>query len=169
MARKKLKKPTRTPKPVKIPAIAPPADSPETDDKTGQNWRPPDWGYRYLAACLDWDLKATISARCEAAGISRQTFYQAQQDEQFVNWLNDRFNRTIQSEHREVRTALLKTCMRGDLAAIQLWHQLYGDFIPTERQILETGDLSTISDEKLADLARVLAESGSKGTGPKVY
>lgn len=152
-----MKKPQKAQKP-----------APPPDDKGEQKYQPPAWAFRYLAACLDWDIKATVSARCKAANVSRTTYYEVVCDENFVNWLNDRFERTIHSEHREVRTALLKRCIAGDLAAIELWHQLYADFIPTQRNIVDS-DLSGLSNEQLAEIARGLAEGTPQGTRPKVH
>lgn len=140
----------------------------EAEDNGERKYIPPDWAYRYLSACLDWEIKATISARCAAAKMSRTTLYEALNDNRFVQWLDDRLSQIVKSEHREVKTSLLKLCMKGDLEAIRLWHQLYGDFIPTERKIVD-GDVSRLSDQKLLELARGLAESSTPGTGQKVH
>lgn len=141
------------------------------EDKSGQKYLPPAWAWRYLNACLDIEIAPVVSKRCEAAKVSRNTYYAARKDPDFVNWLNGQLSINFAEEHREVRTSLLKQCIKGDLQAIQLWHQLYGDFIPTERKIVD-GDLSKFSDEKLAQLARVLeqfSDEGSEGTGPKIH
>lgn len=137
--------------------------------KSEQNFSPPQWAPRYVMASLDAEVKATISARCEATGISRTTFYEHLADSRFVTWLNDELTKAVGVEGREVRTALLRECMKGDLEAIKLWHQLYGDFIPTERRIIEDGDLSGLSNEQLFEIARGLASEGPQGTGPKVH
>lgn len=143
--------------------------TPEERNRSGQKYEPPPWAWRYLSACLDVEVTPTISKRCEVAKISRDSYYRARKDKDFVRWMNEQLSENFAEEHREVRSSLLKQCMKGDLQAIQLWHQLYGDFVPTERKILETGDLSTLSDQQLAELARGLAEGGSQGTRPKVH
>jgi len=136
-------------------------------NKTEQVYQPPAWAFRYLGACLDWDIKQTKSERCKAARIGRTTLYLAEQDERFVQWLNDRLTRVIASEHREVRTALLRLCIGGHLEAIKLWHQLYGDFIPTERRIFD-GDLSGVPDKTLDEIYRLLETGRPEGKGAKV-
>jgi hypothetical protein len=138
------------------------------NDKSQQNYIPPVWAWRYLAACLDVEIVPTISKRCEVAKVSRDTYYRGRKDQQFVRWLNEQLSENFAEEHREVRTSLLKQCIKGDLQAIQLWHQLYGEFIPTERQILETKDLSSLSNRQLAG-SREDLENGSEGTGQKVH
>ncbi len=136
-------------------------------DKSGRIYRPPAWAYRYLSACLDIEIKPTISGRCEAAGISRQTFYDARRDERFVRWLNAELSREMAADHREVRSSLLRLCVQGNLEAIKLWHQLDGDFIPTERRILD-GDLSGVPDRTLDEVYRILETGRQEGKGAKI-
>lgn len=131
-------------------------------------YQPPAWGFRYLAACIDWELRQTKSARCKAAKIGRTTLYEAEQDDRFVRWLDDHLGRMVTTEHREVKTSLLRLCMRGDLEAIKLWHQLYGDYIPTERRIVD-GALGNIDDKALDQISRILEAGSAEGKGQKIH
>jgi hypothetical protein len=136
-----------------------------TANKSEQTYEPPDWAWRYLASLLDWEIKPTISARCEHAGVSRPTFYEYSARPEFVKWLDDHCEKIIRSEHREVRTALLRKCLTGDLEAIKLWHELYAEFIPTRRQIVsDERELSDRTDGELIEIARTLAAASAPAT-----
>ena len=132
-----------------------------------QPYKPPEWAERYIRAALDWEIKPTISARCESIGIDRGTFYHQMGDPRFVEWFEAAMCRAVESEQREVRSALLRNCVKGDLEAIKLWHQLYGHYIPTERRIVD-GDLASLSDRQLMELAKGLAAGDPEGTSQKV-
>ena len=142
----------------------------ELADKSTQKYAPPEWAWKYLAAMVDWELKPTISARCEQAGVPRKTFYDHCMRPEFVTWLNEHVERIVLSEAREVRTALLRKCLTGDLEAIKLWHELYAEFIPTRRQIVsDERELSDRTDGELIEIARTLAAANPHGTGPKIH
>ena len=56
----------------------------------------------------------------------------------------------------------------GNIEAIKLWHQLYGDFIPTERRIVD-GDLGNVDNKTLDQIYRLLEAGGPEGKGAKVH
>lgn len=157
-------------KPPRIKAVA--------ANKDGQKWEPPEWGWRYIAAMLDPEVKPTISARCHAIGISRSSFYEAQGSAQFVQWLEAQLMQVVGTEHQEVRTALVRKCVTGDLEAIRLWHELYGNYIPTERRIVDANveegpkegpnKVRRVGTATLEAVYRLLETGDSEGTGPKV-
>lgn len=134
---------------------------------TPQKYKAPAWAERYVALSLDWEIKPTISARCEILGIERSTFYRALRKPEFVAWLQHQSTNAIAGEKREIRLALLRKCLTGDIEAIRLWHELYEQYIPATRPTQPgTGEnLENADDARLADIAVRFAS----GAGPKVH
>ena len=90
---------------------------------------------------------------------------------EFVAWYNDQMSRAVLDEHREIRMALIRKCVAGDLDAIKFWHEIYGEYIPTQRQILDRQgerDITELTNGELSEIARILAATGAKGTGPSI-
>ena len=144
---------------------------PDTDNSRHM-YRPPEWAWRLVGAYLDVEIKPTVSARCKSAGINRDTFYENCRKPEFVGWLNRVLSEAVSSDTSDVRQAHLKECLKGSLEAIKLWYERYGDFVPTQRQIIE-GDIEVdageISNSGLDQIARILAAESKKGTGSKVH
>ena len=135
-----------------------------------QPYEPPDWAWHYVLAVLDVEVKPTISERCAVAGVRRNSYYDAVKDPRFVTWINDAIERVVIAEGPEVRAALRRKCLAGDIEAIKFWYEIYGKYIPTSRSIVkDERDLTELTDAELAKIARVLAYSGTEGTGEKVH
>jgi hypothetical protein len=132
-----------------------------------QIWLPPKWGWDLVRAFVAIDVEATTTARCEEAGICRKTYYAALKDKQFVAWFRQALNEAFIAELSEVKRAHLKLIAKGDLDAIRLWYEKYGEFIPTQRFL--TPDLSKADDSQLAELERFLAQIGENGEAPAVH
>lgn len=97
-------------------------------DKTGQKpsvFNPPKWGWAYIGSCVDLEVKPCISARCDATGISRNTFYKWYRKPEFVVWVNAQVRSLAAYEAAQVRSFLVHRAMRGDLRAIELYLRLY--------------------------------------------
>ena len=90
------------------------------------------------------DTKLSISEMCEQIGISRQTFYNWQEDNDFrgyVNWLIDSYT---DSELANVWKALIKKAVSGDVAAQKLYMELKNKY---KQQINLDGGVVIISGE----------------------
>lgn len=144
----------------KIPAAA--------SDEMRRSYRPPAWAWRLVRAFLDPDVKPTIQARCDDAGVHKMTFYRHLRKPEFVTWFKGLLQEGLLSEMSDVRQAHLRLCLEGDLEAIRLWYERYGEFVPTSRHIID-GDLSELSDGALEQIERILAAGGAQGKGPTVH
>src|SRR5688572_15072903 len=129
---------------------------PQKPNETQRRYSPPAWGYKYVLAVLDPEIRPTKTARCEAIGIDRTTLWTAEKDAQFVEWFQQQILLQMHDAH-EVRTALVRKCLSGDVEAIRLYLEKYGNYVPTTRTILDgLGDPSQLSDKQLADIAGIL-------------
>ena len=147
--------------PRKLPKLDPP--------EPAQTYLAPDWAWRYVLSVLDVEVKPTITARCEQVGIDRHTFYDATKNPDFVVWLNNTLERLILGEGPEIRSALRRKCLSGDIEAIKLWHELYGKYVPTTRQIVkDEREISELGNAELSEIARILARHDPKGTGETI-
>jgi hypothetical protein len=144
---------------------------PESGDNVSQqDWLPPKWAWAYVRSCLDVDVAPRDAARAKAAGIDRTTLWKALKDPRFVAWSEEQIQKQLSSEHREVRRALLKKCVSGDTDSIRLWHELYGDYIPTSRQIVDGNiNFDKVGDRELSEIARILTRGDSKDTGTQIH
>lgn len=148
--------------------------TPQTDetgapvDKSKRTWYPPKWAHAYVSVCLDPEIAPVKSKRCEVVGIERSTLWNAEKDPRFVAWFDAKMKSVIAGESRDVRTALLRQCLGGNLEAIKLYHELYERYIPTERKIFE-GDIDGLSNQQLAELASGLAKDDPQGAGEKIH
>jgi hypothetical protein len=134
-----------------------------------EGFTPPGWWWKYLAACLDPEVAPTFSARCKASGIARTTLVAARKKGQFITWLQQQMASAVGEESGEIRRALFRRALKGDLDAIELWHRLYEDYVPAQRNIFE-GDPSKIrelSDQQLD--AMLMAGKGAAGEGTQVH
>ena len=95
------------------------------------------------------DTELSISEICEQIGISRQTFYNWQNDDNFrsyVNWLIDAYT---DSELANVWKALIKKAVAGDVAAQKLYMDLKNKY---KQQInVEDGVVIISGEEELDD------------------
>lgn len=94
------------------------------------------------------DTELSISEICEQIGISRQTFYNWQNDDNFrsyVNWLIDSYT---DSELANVWKALIKKAVAGDVAAQKLYMELKNKY---KQQINVDGGVVIISGEEELD------------------
>lgn len=76
---------------------------------------------RYLEACLNPDVPATVIARCKYAGINRQTYYLWYKNSDFKDWLVTETGKAIKEELREVWQAILKSAREGNVPAQKLF------------------------------------------------
>lgn len=132
----------------------------------------PKWKRDYLEACLDPEIKPTITARCESIGIDRTTYYRWIERPAFVAWFKEQMEAVsadIAPEHALVRRALLRKCLSGDMEAIKHWNEFYGAFIPSHRVVVESEQVGSLSDEQLDQLAAILTSNGSPGKTPTVH
>ena len=86
-----------------------------------EGFRPSDSQWRYLLACIDPEVAPTVTARAQAAGIDRGTFYRWYAQPGFEDWLNDQMERWHQRALAEVYVHLRRAVARGDVAAIRLY------------------------------------------------
>ena len=93
-----------------------------TLNKTQRPYRPPKWAAAYVSACLDMTITPTKTARCEAINIDRGTLWLAEAKPEFVEWVNERLQRALQSSAHDVRMALVRMCMKENLEAICKYH-----------------------------------------------
>ena len=90
------------------------------------------------------DTELSISEICKQIGISRQTFYNWQQENDFrdyVNWLIDSYT---DSELANVWKALIKKAVSGDVAAQKLYMELKNKY---KQQVNIDGGVVIISGE----------------------
>ena len=109
----------------------------EEPDKSVQIYKPPNWAWRLLRAFLDPHIKPTITTRCKDANVARATFYEALKQDQFVRWFKQMLTEAVVSDMEEVKLAHLKLCMGGDLDAIRLWYEHYGQYVHTTRVLTD--------------------------------
>ncbi len=76
---------------------------------------------RYLEACLDPDVPATVTARCERVGIDRGTFYDWNKVVGFREWLSAETKELMKDGLREVWGAILKQATKGNVQAQRLY------------------------------------------------
>jgi len=90
------------------------------------------------------DTDLSIKEMCDQIGISRQTFYNWQQENEFrdyVNWLIDSYT---DSELANVWKALIKKAVSGDVAAQKLYMELKNKY---KQQVNIDGGVVIISGE----------------------
>lgn len=139
----------------------------EPVDNSEQTYRPPSWGWRIVRAHLDVTVKPTITDRCKDADISRSTFYSELEKPEFVRWFNRMLMEAVISDSSDVRQSHLRLCLNGNLEAIKLWYERYGDFIPSQRHILDADvGIESISESKLLSITRILEGESQEGMGP---
>ncbi len=136
-------------------------------DKTPQGFRPPGWAWNLLRAYLDPTVNPTVSDRCRHAGIDRKTFYARLKRPEFVEWFKRMLQEGLLSEMSDVRQAHFRECLKGNLEAIRLWYERYGEFVPTERHIFD-GDLSRLPDAVLDEIQRLVEAGAAPRKGPAV-
>ncbi|MGH9339085.1 MAG: phBC6A51 family helix-turn-helix protein [Acidobacteriota bacterium] len=136
-------------------------------NKKPQKLEPNAWAWRLLRAYLDPDVKASVTARCEAAKVDRKTFYRALKNPKFVAWFRHMLQESVISDMSDVRQSHLKLCLDGNLEAIKLWYEKYGDFVPSQRLITE--DLSHLSDRELSKIQELLDGAGPAGESTQIH
>ena len=122
-----------------------------------QQYRPPSWAWSLAQAFLSMDVEATVDIRCRHAGIHKSTFYRQLHKPEFVAWFKGILRDGVFTESADVRQSLVRLCLDGDLDAIRLWYELFGQFVPTTRSITDH-DIRELSNEALDAIERILEE-----------
>lgn len=90
------------------------------------------------------DAELSISEICKEIGISRQTFYNWQNDDNFRNYVNWLIDSYTDSELANVWKALIKKAVSGDVAAQKLYMELKNKY---KQQVNIDGGVVIISGE----------------------
>lgn len=102
-------------------------------DTVGHVFCASDGQHRYLAACLDANVAPNIEARCLAAGISRQTFYNWTRQPEFLDWLSAERRRVAHGELPGVMAALAARAKAGSVEHPRLFLEVAGEIGPERR------------------------------------
>ena len=131
------------------------------------SYHPPAKGWSLLRAFLDPTVKPTITERCEVAGIRKDTFYRWTANAQFSAWFRGMLQEGIISEMSDVRMAHFRMCLKENLDAIKLWYERYGDFVPTQKHIIDQKQLSlsVLADADLDEITGILERTRQLGEG----
>ena len=73
------------------------------DNKTEQNFKPTEEMLKVLEAFADMELKPTVSARMEKAGVGRTMWYEWLKIDGFMDWWDTETNKIVQSNIGELR------------------------------------------------------------------
>jgi hypothetical protein len=131
-------------------------ESQQQPDESAPPFRPPSWGWDYVRACLNPSVKATVEARCNAANLHKQRYYEKMKDPAFVRWLYQTVREATFEEANFVRVSHLRLCLdevnvdpSDRLTAIKLWYEhnrTQGDVVDNEATSEE--------DEKMTKLCK---------------
>lgn len=124
-------------------------------EKSLAKWAPPAWGRRMAETFFTHDSGTTLRKRCEAAGITMETWWGALQDERFVEWFNGNCERFIRGHLGAMGLELLKRAMDGDKTAdvklfLERWDPSY---TPTQKVAVsvQPPPLVLVSEVKAGD------------------
>lgn len=86
----------------------------------------------YLRAKIDLDVKPTITAECEAAGIDRGTYYKWLDDKRFVDWFNKEWDLAMSKQIPWLdKIGLLKSA--NDFRYFELLQMKFGKYSRAEK------------------------------------
>jgi hypothetical protein len=105
-------------------------------DNVPQRYTPPLWGWRFVKAFFDPNVRPTIKACCQVTGIAHGTYYRHLRDPKFVTWLEWALSEHACSKPAAVKRPLYQRCLAGNLRAMKLWSKLYGQFLPSKEYTL---------------------------------
>ena len=91
------------------------------------HFTPTDAQQRYLDACLDPHVAPNVEARCLAAGIARQTYYNWTRQAGFVEWLQAERRRIAHAELPGIMAALARKAKAGSVEHARLFLEMAGE------------------------------------------
>lgn len=101
--------------------------SKKTSLKNPKPWVPTDKFKAWVDLRLNPDNPLGMVRSCEEAGVHFTTIYEHLKKPEAVEYLNRRREELFKAYAPVIDTALMNKAIKGDIAAIRLFHEIYGD------------------------------------------
>lgn len=118
-----------------------------------------------LKAWADPEIKPTITAVCERIGISRPTYYEWFDNQDFVNWWNEAWHREMANMESYLDNVGMKKLTQDFRywEALQMKYHKYARKEEVKQDIKKTLDLSKLTDEELQKLLELTNKASDTG------
>lgn len=136
--------------------------------QSGTNWVPDADQVRVAELLLNPEDRRSKREKLDEAGVPKSTFYRWMKDKRYLNYLKEQLDTYTDGELPDIWRALILKCKRGDTAAIKLFMELKGEYVPVQKHELTGKDggpietkinLSNLTDKELEQLENLVSKT----------
>jgi len=99
----------------------------KTDEQKQTEWEIPEKFKIFVDVYLNPDGPGTIVNASKEAGVSRVTIYKWLKREEAIEYMNKRSEEIRRANDPAIHSALIRKARKGDIAAIRLYYEMFGD------------------------------------------